>query len=271
MPRNRFAQFVAKSLSFGPLGDVQRMTRRGALLQRERLVYLLRQAANTDWGHRHRFREILSSGDPVEAFQRRVPLRRYADFESSIERMRRGATDILWPGRCHSFGISGGTYSTGKVVPANSDMLRRTIHGGFVLSANYLATTGNLDALTGAIIPLTGRLFATPTYPGTILGNFSGLLTHFKLQEAAAKRKPLPCWFPDDLKSLYLADWEEKLNRLADVTMQSDVRYIALIPTWGLVFFRKLLERFAKSGRSCSSLSPAACRWTPIESCSPRS
>ena len=83
-----------------------------------------------------------------------------------------------------------------------------------------------------------------PTILDTILGNFSGLLTNYKLEKAATTRKPLPRWFADTTESLYLADWEEKLDRLADVTMEHDVRYVALIPTWGLIFFRKLIERY---------------------------
>jgi hypothetical protein len=244
MPRNLLAQMAARAVPFAPFRDVRQIERRAESLQRKQLISLLEQAVDTEWGRTHGFRELLTARDPVGAFQRRVPVQRYTDFESSIERMRRGAADILWPGQCRCFGLSGGTYSTGKVVPAQSEMLSRTIRSGVAMSINYLARTGNLSAVTGAILPLTGRLFEAPDYPGTILGNFSGLLTNYKLEQAATTRKPLPRWFADTTESLYLADWEEKLNRLADVTMQHDVRYVALIPTWGLVFFRKLIERY---------------------------
>jgi hypothetical protein len=260
MPRNLLAQIAARAIPFAPFRDVRRIERRAESLQRKQLLGLLRQAADTEWGLAHGFRDLLAAADPVSAFQRRVPVQRYTDFESSIERMRRGAADILWPGHCRSFGLSGGTYSTGKVVPAQSEMLSRTIRSGVAMSINYLARTGNLTAVTGAILPLTGRLFEAPDYPGTILGNFSGLLTNYKLEQAATTRKPLPGWFADTTESLYLADWEEKLNRLADVTREHDVRYVALIPTWGLVFFRKLIERynerFQKSARCVRDIWP---------------
>ena len=111
----------------------------------------VQQAADTEWGRTHGFRDLLSAKDPIAAYQRRVPIQRYSDFESSIERMRRGAADVLWPGRCRAFGISGGTYSTGKVIPAQEEMLSRTIRSGVAMSINYLARTGNLSAVTGAI------------------------------------------------------------------------------------------------------------------------
>jgi hypothetical protein len=243
MPRNILAQFAAQIVGLGPMGDVRRMERRSEVLQRDCLVRLLNDAADTEWGRTHGFRELLATADPIASYQLRVPLTQYAHFDSSIERMRRGESNILWPGTCSRFGLSGGTYSTGKVVPANPEMLERTIRGGVAMTVNYLAQTGNLAAVTGAIIPLTGRLFSAADYPGTILGNFSGLLTQYRLEESATKGKKLPKWFPDTVESLYLADWDGKLNRLADVTMTSDVRYIALIPTWGLVFFRKLIAR----------------------------
>jgi hypothetical protein len=244
MPRNLLAQVAARAIPFAPFRDVRRIERRAESLQRKQLTSLLQQGANTEWGRAHDFRDLLKATDPIAAFQRRIPVQRYTDFESSIERMRHGAADVLWPGQCRCFGLSGGTYSTGKVIPAQPEMLSRTIRSGVSMSINYLARTGNLSAVTGAILPLTGRLFEAPDYPGTILGNFSGLLTNYKLEQAAMTRKPLPRWFADTTESLYLADWEEKLDRLADLTMQHDVRYVALIPTWGLVFFRKLIEQY---------------------------
>jgi hypothetical protein len=244
MPRNLLAQIAARAVPFAPFRDVRLIERQAEKLQRKQLLWLLQQAADTEWGRSYGFRDLLAASDPVAAYQRRVPVQRYADFESSIERTRCGAANVLWPGRCRSFGISGGTYSTGKVVPAQPEMLSRTIRSGVAMSINYLAQTGNLSAVTGAILPLTGRLFDAFDYPGTILGNFSGLLTNYKLEKAAMTHKPLPRWFADTTESLYMADWDEKLNRLADVTMKHDVRYVALIPTWGLIFFRKLIERY---------------------------
>ena len=168
--------------------------------------------------------------------------------------MRRGAADVLWPGRCRAFGISGGTYSTGKVIPAQEEMLSRTIRSGVAMSINYLARTGNLCGHGRQYLPLTGRLFAAPEYPGTILGNFSGLLTNHKLENAAKTRKPLPKWFADTTESLYLADWEEKLNRLADVTMQHDVRYVGSDSDLGARFLSQVDRAVQRSVPSIGNM-----------------
>ena len=205
-------------------------------------------------GAAHGYKELLRTPDIVRAYQQRVPLQNYADLQSLIQRVRSGEPNVLWPGRFKYFGMSGGTYSTGKVVPAGEDMLAQTFRAGAAMTIRYLAQTGNLDALTGAIIPLTGRLFKSDEQPGAILGNFSGLMTQRHLAQLAAKSKKPHSWFPDTTETLYQEDWEQKLNRMADVTMESDVRYIALIPTWGLIFFRKLIERYnARHG------TPATC------------
>ncbi|MEX2306454.1 MAG: GH3 auxin-responsive promoter family protein [Pirellulales bacterium] len=244
MARSFLAQLIAEAVQIGPLADVRRMERRPDALQQKRLLTLLRQGADTEWGRAYGYRDLLLAADPVTAFQKRVPIRRYADLQPFIERTCRGEPDVIWPGRFRYFGVSGGTYSTGKLVPANEEMLSQTIRAGIAMTIRYLAMTGNLDAVTGAIIPLTGRLFGSQGQQGGIVGNFSGLLTLYHLQQLAAKSKAPPAWFPDTTESLFLEDWEQKLNRLADVTMETDVRYIALIPTWGLVFFRKLIERY---------------------------
>ena len=145
MPRNLFAQIAVRAIPFAPFRDVRRIERRAKTLQRQQLISLLQQAVDTEWGRTYGFRDLLTAPDPIAAYQRRIPVQRYADFESSIERMRRGEADVLWPGRCRSFGLSGGTYSTGKVVPAQPEMLSPTIRSGVAMSINYLARTGNLS------------------------------------------------------------------------------------------------------------------------------
>ena len=116
MPRNLLAQIAARAVPFAPFRDVRRIERRAESLQRKQLISLLQQAADTEWGRAYGFRDLLTAMDPVAAYQRRVPIQRYVDFELPIERMRRGAADVLWPGRCRCFGLSGGTYSTGNTV-----------------------------------------------------------------------------------------------------------------------------------------------------------
>src|SRR5690349_14219364 len=121
MPRNFLAQLAARVVPFAPCRDVRKIERRAAAIQRLQLKSLLEQAANTECGRAHGYPELTSLRDPTAQFQRRVPVQRYADFEASIERMRRGERDVLWPGKCRCFGLSGGTYSTGKVVPAHTE------------------------------------------------------------------------------------------------------------------------------------------------------
>src|SRR5688500_6902223 len=130
MPRNVLAQFAARAIRWGSFGDIRRMQRQAVAIQRSRLIHLPRTAADTEWGRAHRFGQLLTAADPIQAYQRCVPLTQFTQFEASIARARRGEADILWPGTCSRFGLSGGTYSTGKIVPANSEMLARTIRSG---------------------------------------------------------------------------------------------------------------------------------------------
>src|SRR5262249_60216974 len=76
--------------------------------QLEALRENCRAAARTEFGRAHRLGEVSSHED----FQARVPLRTYADFEPYLQRMRRGAPDVLWPGLLRFYGQSSGRSPT---------------------------------------------------------------------------------------------------------------------------------------------------------------
>jgi hypothetical protein len=72
--------------------------------QLEALRENCREAARTEFGRAHRLGEVSTHEDFIE----RVPLRTYADFEPFLERMRKGARDVLWPGLIRFYGQSSG-------------------------------------------------------------------------------------------------------------------------------------------------------------------
>src|SRR6187402_2326267 len=129
MGRSWLVKMIARSL---PLGLWQ-MEQRPDLVQRKRLLKLLASAADTDWGRQHQYRGLLRESDPVAAFQASVPLQSYASLQPYIERAQKGEPDVLWPGKFGYFGISGGTYSTGKIVPAGEEVLAQTFRAGALM------------------------------------------------------------------------------------------------------------------------------------------
>ena len=82
--------------------------RRPEAVQTETLLTHCRTAANTEFGRAHGLGRVRSYAD----FKRQVPLRAYPDYEGYLQRMRKGARDVLWPGLIPYYGQSSGTSNT---------------------------------------------------------------------------------------------------------------------------------------------------------------
>ena len=66
---------------------------------------LIRSSSGTEFGKKYDFASIRS----VSEFQRRVPLHSYEDLKKDIQRMMRGESNILCPGKVRHFSRSSGT------------------------------------------------------------------------------------------------------------------------------------------------------------------
>src|SRR5690606_41662216 len=64
----------------------------------------------------------INPGMTYAQFQQHVGLRSYDAFSPYVERMKRGESDVLWPGRCRLFAISAGTTTASpKHLPMTED------------------------------------------------------------------------------------------------------------------------------------------------------
>lgn len=213
--------------------------------QRRLLLRLLDRAAGTEWGRRFRFEEILRAPDPVAAYQERVPLHDYEAYREDVERIRRGEPDVIWPGRFTNFAVSSGTASAGKIIPVSDEMLQSNRSFSVAVGLNYLRQTGNKTYLRGKHLTLPGRIEEDPKFPGTMIGEVSGL----QAEHAPRFFQLLYQAVPNEVS--FLPNWERKLHAIAERTITMDVRSLVMAPTWALVFFRELLERHRqRTGRS---------------------
>ena len=105
-------------------------------MQEKVLRSLVRRAAKTEWGREHKYSEIKNYDD----FAANVPITSYDDLQESIERMRHGAKDVLWPGLVRYYAKSSGTTAgRSKYIPVTKVGLRR-LHtmGGHDVTAMFL-------------------------------------------------------------------------------------------------------------------------------------
>lgn len=81
------------------------------------LIETLVRNADTVFGRRHAFGDVLAAGDPVTAFRERVPLQRYTDLLADISRIQRGEPGVLSRDPVTLLAGSAGTTSAPKRIP----------------------------------------------------------------------------------------------------------------------------------------------------------
>lgn len=222
----------------GPLRRVRQFKQQPVLTQRRLLRDLLTRAADTEWGRRYGFAKIAEADDVVSAYQDRVPLHGYDDIREDATRVREGAADVMWPGTVTNFAVSSGTVSDGKIIPITDELVAYDRSFSVGTGLNYLKETLDYRFLLGKHLTLPGRIEEDPNYPGTLVGEVSGILA----ENAPSYFSALLQAVPNEVS--FLPDWEEKLETIAERTVDMDIRLLVMAPTWGLVLFDKLLDAY---------------------------
>ena len=227
---------AVRALPLGPLHTVRQFIDRPVQVQARLLRSLLHRAADTEWGRRYDFAGIARAPDVVTAYQRRVPLHTYDDLREDANRMRRGAAHVTWPGQFRHFAVSSGTVSDGKIIPLSQDMLDKDRRFSIGVGLNYLAETGDVRFLLGKHLSLPGHV--QEDEPGSLVGEVSGLLAEHTpaFIEHIYEAVPSEVW--------HIENWDRKLRTVVDQTMDRDIRLLVMAPTWALVLFRLLIERY---------------------------
>jgi hypothetical protein len=195
---------------------------------------IVEQAANTAFGRDHHFSKIRT----YEDFKQVIPIRDYEDLKPYIERVKNGEPDVLWPGRPAYFAKTSGTTSGVKYIPMSKEST--PLHFGTARNAafNYFAQTGNGAWLDGKMIFLSGSP-ELETVNGIPTGRLSGISNH--LVPAWLRTNQMPSW-----ETNCIEDWEEKLERIVEETLNADMRLISGIPPWVQMYYERLLERTGK-------------------------
>ena len=69
-----------------------------------------------------------------------------------------------------------------------------------------------------------------------VIGDVSAIL----LNRMPAVGRP---FYTPDFETALMADWEAKIDKIAQSTIQEDVVMFAGVPTWTVVLFKKILEK----------------------------
>ena len=195
---------------------------------------LLRQGRATRFGKDHDFGDI----NTYEDFASRVPIRDYEELKPWVLPALEGEEDILWPGRPLYFAKTSGTTSGAKYIPITRPSIREQVRASRNAILSYIHRTGRVAFVDGKMIFLQGSP-ELQEKNGIKIGRLSGISAHFV--PGYLQKNRLPSW-----ETNCIEDWETKVDRIVDETVEEDMTVIAGIPSWVQMYFEKLRERTGK-------------------------
>jgi hypothetical protein len=214
-------------------------------VQEETLRAHCRQGATTEFGRAHGLGAVQSHSD----FRDRVPLRTYAEFEPYLERMRKGARDVLWPGLIPYYGQSSGSSNTqaaNKFLPISHEQIRWQQRAGFDVMARYLDISGDRSLTGGYILQLLPPGIIKQDGPVGVASNPGIMQRHVP---ALARLLQLPEPAIRDIE-----DYDRKLATMAEAYLEHDVRGLTGTTCWFSILFDKLLAAARARGRNPSTV-----------------
>lgn len=206
------------------------------------LTSIVSQAKHTSFGEEHGFSNIASYQD----FKSNVPVRDYEALKPYIERVKKGETNILWPGKPLYLAKTSGTTSGTKYIPITGQSIPNHINSTRDALLCYIAETGNSTFLDGKLIFLSGSPILE-TNNGIFIGRLSGIVNHHV--PAVLRSNQLPS-YPTNC----MEDWESKVDKIVEETKHQNMTLISGIPSWVQMYFEKL--QLQSGGKTISQLFP---------------
>ena len=221
-----FASFVISKNQFWIKNPIQSQT--------ITLKNLINNGGKTLFGEQHYFKDITK----YEEFKESVPVRDYEKFKIYINRIIDGERDIIWPGKPVYFSKTSGTTSGIKYIPIFKNAVKTHINSARDSILQYIVNNGDTSFIKGKQIFIQG----SPTLKlkkGIKFGRLSGIVAHHLPFYLRSSR--MPSW-----KVNCIDDWEEKINAIAEETINQNMTLIGGIPPWVQMYFEKIKKKAVK-------------------------
>lgn len=190
----------------------------------------IKAAKNTSFGKAYNLSEI----NNYQSFQHQIPVLDYEKIKPYMDRVLRGESDILWPGKPAYIVGTAGTTSGIKYIPLSKQSIpyhfgtARTATMAFAYKHDVLSIfDGKLLFLSGS--PKLDEIGGIPT------GRLSGIVNH-----------QIPRWLRQNQVPSYdiniISDWELKVKSIIAENHYKDLRMISGIPPWVSMFMEQLID-----------------------------
>ncbi|MBR0183534.1 MAG: GH3 auxin-responsive promoter family protein [Bacteroidaceae bacterium] len=197
------------------------------------LQRLTSKAKDTEWGRTHGFADNMT----YEAFAASSAVNTYEELKDSIDRMRQGEEDVLWPGKVRWYAKSSGTTNDkSKFIPVSKDGLRDTHYaGGKDAVVWYLRNNPGSRVFDGKALILGGSHAPNYNLKNSLVGDLSAILIENTNPLINIVRVP-------NKSVALLADFEEKREQIARMTIKENISNLSGVPSWMLAVLNRILE-----------------------------
>lgn len=210
-------------------------------VQNEWFEDLVDTAKNTVFGQQYHFNQIRTIND----FKSAVPVHDYEDIKPYIDRLIAGEQNILWPSETKWFAKSSGTTANkSKFIPVTREALEECHYkGGKDMLSIYCTHYEDTQVFTGKTLMMGGSSQSIDPGSDSYQGDLSSIII-----------KNLPFWADimrtPDRETALMKDFEKKLARMAEITVNENVTSLSGVPSWMLILLNKILEQ-----NNCSDIS----------------
>lgn len=228
---NTFMAWLFKSR----LGQIENFKQNPITVQDSIFRELIEAGKKTEFGKEFDFSKIKT----YEDFAGQVPINEYEGLKPYIDKTMKGTQNVIWNTDIEWFSKSSGTTSSrSKYIPVSTESLEEChFKGGKDMISLFLSNYPDSKVFLGKSLTIGGTLETNPLNPeGTArAGDISAVIM-----------QNLPIWAQfirtPSLETALMGDWEAKIEKMANETMNENVTSIAGVPTWTILLIQKILE-----------------------------
>ena len=237
----KFKSFLAKPFASYISRQVKKDMANALEDQQKIFQELLKTGQTTVFGGEHRLQEVKT----YEEFVKAVPIRDYEQYKPWIELIKQGKHNVVWKGQPIYLAKTSGTTSGVKYIPITKESIPNHINSARNALLCYMSESGNTKFADGKMIFLSGspeleRVGGIPT------GRLSGIVNHHVPGYLRTNQLP-------DYETNCIEEWEVKLDKIVEKTINEDMTLISGIPPWMQMYYDRLIE---KSGKRVGDLFP---------------
>ncbi|MEA5426852.1 GH3 auxin-responsive promoter family protein [Arcicella lustrica] len=229
-----FRSILAKPFASFVVQNRQKWEKQAVEIQLTLMKSLVADASHTLFGKDHHFSDI----SDYQTFKEAIPVQDYENLKPYIEKVVAGESDILWKDKPLYFAKTSGTTSGVKYIPISKESIGFHINGARDALLSYVHETGNSQFLDKNLIFLSGSPEMIKKN-GVFTGRLSGIVNHHV--PGYLRSNQLPSY-----ETNCIEDWETKLEKIIDETIDKPMSLISGIPPWVQMYFDRIQARTGK-------------------------